>query len=149
MLSRSLCIDKNDIPAVWLLTQHTVTMLMTSKQTNLAYNFEADQVWDLFLGILATSSCLLAGWHSAELTNRDSFQASSKIEQNQAYVSIFFLSHAMYPSAHMPTEQQLILFTWPCRGSSHPLIDCLENENAIHHVFRGCTKLRQGAIYCF
>jgi hypothetical protein len=119
---------------------------MTTKQTNLAYNFVADQVWNLFLGILATSSCLLAGWHFAELTNRDSFQASSKIEQKQAYVSIFFLSHAMYPSAHTPTEQQFILFTWPCRGSSHPLIDCLENKNAIHHVFGGCTKLRQGAI---
>jgi hypothetical protein len=57
---------------------------MTSKQTNLAYNFVADQVSDLFLGILATSSCLLAGWHSVELPNRDSFQASSQIEQNQS-----------------------------------------------------------------
>ncbi len=121
-------------------------MLMTSKQTNLAYNFVAGQVWDLFLGILATSSCLLAGWHSAELTNRDSFQASFKIEQNQAYVPIFFLSRAMYPSAHMPTEQWLILFTWPCRGSYHHLIDCLENKNAIHHVIRGCTKLRRSNL---
>jgi hypothetical protein len=62
---------QNDIPAVWSLTRHTVTMPMTSKQTNLAYNFVADQVWDLFVGILGTSSCLLAGRHSVELTNRD------------------------------------------------------------------------------
>jgi len=71
MLSRRPCIKKNDIPAVWSLTQHTVTMPMTSKETNLAYNFVADQVWDLFVGILGTSSCLLAGRHSVELTNRD------------------------------------------------------------------------------
>ncbi len=135
MLSRRLCINKNDIPAVWSLTRHIVTMPMTSKQTNLAYNFVADQVWDLFVGILRTSSCLLAGWHSVELTNRDSFQASSKIEQNQAYRTyllpfpcyVSISTHAHRITAHIVHMALQRIF--------HPLNDCLENENAIHHVF--------------
>jgi hypothetical protein len=74
MLSRRLGTNKNDIPAVWSLTRHTVTMPMASKQTNLAYNFVADQVWDprnlfMFVGRLAFCRINKQGFISSKFQN--------------------------------------------------------------------------------